>query len=301
MSYLFNPDESSINMELIIEQNGREKIFKIDKGVTKVGSASICDIKLPPQIGAPLQLQIFYAVQQPDFCRVLNIGPEILVNYQGNRQKLASSANFEMRNGAELFIDNCKLTFKLPAASGVTRTSSSIDASLSFPNPVLYPDSPSVGTLTVRNKGKSASCQFQVRVSGLPGECFRVDPPPVLHPNGQGQSLVHLFHRVRYPQAGFHELKLIVSASDTYPGEEVVIRQQIYVKHVFDAKIELLDDRPPGSVLEKHPAASFSRSDSESFAAPIAAVSPAIVPSVDKVRKLEQNIPEDYWTDTDVE
>lgn len=290
-------------MELIlIEQNGREKSFPINKGVVRVGSAPICDIKLPSQTSAPLQLQIFYSVQQPDRCKVMNIGPEIWVNRQGSRQKLASSTNLEMSSGDELFIDTCKLIFKLPATSGVMRASSSIDASLSFPNPVLYPDIPNVGILTIRNTGKSASCQFQVRVNGLPGDCFRVDPPPMLHPNAQEQFLVYLFHRGRYPKAGFHEIKLIISASSTYPGEEVVIRQQIYVMPIFQTEIELQDDLPVRDiVIEKHPAASFSPADSESFATPIAAVSATTAQPAQKARKLEQNIPEAYWAETDAQ
>ena len=289
-------------MELIlIEQNGLEKSFSIEKGVTRVGSAPVCDVKLSPQIGAPLQLQIFYAAQQPDRCKVLNIGPEIQVNCQGSRQKLVSSASLEMRGGDELFIDTCKLVFKLPASSGVMRASSSIDASLSFPNPVLYPDIPNVGTLTIRNTGKSASCQFQVRVNGLPGDCFRIDPAPLMYPDAQEHFLVHLFHRERYPRAGFHELKLIISASKTYPGEEVMIRQPIYVMPLFRTEIELQDDLPVRDiVIEKQPTASFSPSDPETPVAPIAVVSAVTVQPVEKVRKLEQNVPEDYWTQTDV-
>ena len=284
---------------LLIEKNGREKAFPIHKGVTRLGSASTCDVQLSPQICAPLQLQIFYAVQQPDRCKVMNIGPEIWVNHQGNRQKLASSANIEMMSGDEILIDSYKFVFKLPTPSGITRKSSSIDASLSFPNPILYPDIPNIGTLTIRNTGKSASCQFQVRVNGLPGDCFRIDPTPLLHPNAEEHFLIHLFHRARYPKAGFHEIKLIISASNTYPGEEVIIRQQIYVTPIFDAKIELQDDLPISNlVVEKHPLAAFSPSDSDALIAPIVAVSAVTTQPAEKVLQLEQNSTEDYWAET---
>lgn len=287
-------------MELLLtEKNGREKSYPLHKGVTRVGSAPFCDVQLPLQGIAPLQLQIFYAVQQPDRCKVINIGPEIWVNQQGSRQKLTSSSTLEMVSGDELLIDTNRLIFKLPATSGVTRTSSSIATALSFPNPVLYPDIPSVGTLTLRNTGKSASCQFQVRVSGLPGDCFRIDPAPLLYPNAEEHFLLHLFHRGRYPKAGFHEIKLIISASNTYPGDEVIIRQQIYVTPIFDAKMELQDDLPVNNLIkEKHPMASFSRADADALVPPIAAVSATTVQPVEKVRKLEQNIPEDYWAET---
>jgi len=262
---------------LLIEQNGLETSFPIDKGVTRVGSASNCHVKLPAKIGAPLQLQVFYALQQPDRCKVQNIGPEIWVKCQGSRQKLATSTSLEMRSGDELFIDTCKLIFTLSSSSGVMRTSSSFDASLSFPHPVLYPDIPNVGTLTIRNTGKSASCQFQVRVNGLPGDCFQIDPAPLLHPGAQEHFLIHLFHRERYPRAGFHEIKLIISASNTYPGEEVMICQQIYVMPFSQTEIELQDDLPVRDIVtEKHPIASFSPSDSGTPAASIAAVGAVI-------------------------
>ena len=294
-------------MELIvIEKNGRQKTFQVEKGVTRVGSSAVCDVKLSSAEVQPLHLQIFYSLRQPDRCKVLNIGSEISVNIQGNRQRLLSSASLEMTGGDEILIDTYKLLFRLPILSGIIRTSNFIDAALSFPTPVLYAEIPTIGTLTVCNTGKNPSCQFQVRVGGLPGDCFRLDPVPMMYPDVPEQFLVYIFHQKRYPKAGFHEIKLTISEINAYPGEEVILRQQIYVMPVFETTLELQDDMPPREVVSEKPLGMTSsmpnRESSASAVAPSLSSSPNQPDSAtsQQVRKLQQGAPEDYWTETGV-
>ena len=53
---------------------------------------------------------------------------------------------------------------------------------------------------------------------------------------------VQLFHRQLYPAAGFQNLNIRVSACDSYPGEQVVIDQGIFVTPVFEQSLEIIDD-----------------------------------------------------------
>jgi hypothetical protein len=242
---------------------------------------------------------------------VLNLGSELRVNRQGGQLLLGSFSNLDLGAGDEILIDTYTLTFRLPTFIGITRASASIAASLLFQDTVLFPDAANIAVLTLHNTGKVFPCQFQVRLNGLPGDCFRIDPVPLLHANAQEQIRISLFHRTTYPTAGFHELKLSVSAPKAYPGEEVLIRQKIYVKPFFEPAIALQDDFPARAVvldgpkpvedLPQPPASPTPREtplEPEPPPVPVADVSKPRF--VERVLKLEQNAPDDYWNEASV-
>jgi len=300
-------------MELLIsEQNGWTKSFEVQKGVTRIGNLPTNDISLSAPTIAPLHLQIFYSPQQPQSCKVLNLGTEILISRQGNQQKLDSYTTIELGGGDELSLDVYKIALKLPVSTGIMRSSSSIEASLLFAETVLHPDMLNVGILSIKNTGKKQFCQFRVHLSGLTGDCFQIDPAPLMHPDAQEQLHITLFHRGLYPKAGFQEIKLSVSAPESYPGEEVVICQGIYVMPFFDIALELHDDLPAHEIIIEGSKSEHSSQALDSLSVhsvekaspadlatdPIVISEPATTRPIDRIVKLESPAVDDYWNES---
>ena len=71
---------------------------------------------------------------------------------------------------------------------------------------------------------------------------MQVDPVPLLYPGAQEDVRVQLFHRKLYPAAGAQELIIVVSSPASYPGEQVIIRQGIYVNPVLEHTVKIIDD-----------------------------------------------------------
>jgi hypothetical protein len=117
-----------------------------------------------------------------------------------------------------------------------------MQASLSFSSIVLRPEFALEGKLVVKNLGNNEGSQFQIELKGLPQDCYLIDPFPRLYPGAQEEIRLRLFHHSTYPDAGRRTLYIIVTAPESYPGEEISIQQNIYVAPVFDQKLELLDD-----------------------------------------------------------
>jgi hypothetical protein len=231
-------------MELIIsEENGWNKPLKIEKAITRLGSAPTNDVQLLSQEIAPVHLQIYYLEETPFSCRVFNLGSDLPV-WQGDQQLILNSfATMQIRNGSEIELGPYRIQFKLPLAATMLQESSAIQASFKFPaDSVLQPNSIATGWLTIKNAGSEYDCQFEITVSGIPADCLQFDPAPLSYPGAQEDVQVQIFHRGQAPQAGFQNLTITVTSPDTYPGEKVIINQGIYVMPVFEQSLEISDD-----------------------------------------------------------
>ncbi len=113
---------------------------------------------------------------------------------------------------------------------------------LSFSDATLRSESATTGVLSLKNTGLESACQFEVLLQGFPVDCMQVDPVPLLYPGAQEDVRVQLFHRKLYPAAGAQELVVMVSSPTSYPGEQVVIRQGIYVAPVLEHSVKIFDD-----------------------------------------------------------
>jgi len=230
-------------MELMmIDQHGWTKSVKIEKAITRVGSAAGNDIQLHSKKIAPVHLQFIYSPELPASCKLVNLATEIVVRGNDDEYQLPRLGTIEIRDGDEIELGEFRLGLKIPLIAEYLQRSSVIDASLSFQDAVMRSEMATVGQLTVKNIGQQTDCQFKVVLSGLPEDCYQVDPIPLMYPDAQEDVRVQLFHQKHYPQVGFHDLYFSITAPANYPGEEMIIKQGIYVVPVFDQRLELIDD-----------------------------------------------------------
>jgi len=239
-------------MELkVTEVNGWSKVIDLKKAITRIGSAPTADIQLPSNSIAPLHLQILSDPDLPTGCRVVNMAGELEVWNNGSAFPFSPFATHNISDKDEIQLGEYRLAFSLPFSAAILRSSTSIEASLTFSDSLLQPGLPLDGLLLVKNTGGRDACQFQVTLSGLPEDCCRIDPIPLLYPGAQEEVRIRLFHNITYPPPGLHELLLAVNAPLDYPGEEFVIRQGIYVAPVFRQTLEVVDDLAPPSAEAK--------------------------------------------------
>jgi hypothetical protein len=230
-------------MELmIIDKNGWSKILPIQKAITRIGSDPTNEIQLESDLISPVHLQIIYSPEYPSRCKLINLSDEVIVHTGFDDITLLSYQTIDLRDGFEIKAGGFRLIPKLPLAAGTMQTSNKIDASLSFPDPILRPGYPAVGYLTITNKGDQPDCQFDITLQGLAEDCWEVDPIPLMYPGAQESTRVELFHRGHYPEAGSQEIILSITAPEHYPSEELVIKQEVIVLPVYKQSLEIIDD-----------------------------------------------------------
>jgi len=230
-------------MELIVfEQSGWIKPVKIEKSITRVGSAAGNDVQIDSTNISPVQLQIIYSPEQANRCKVMNLSGTLNLKSSGKLSALPAFTTVDMYDGDEIELAEYRLQVKLPLNSSLLKTSSVIDASLRFSDPVLRPEYPTTGQLTIKNNGEREAGQFLVSITGLPEDCFHIDPVPLMYPGAQEETGICLFHHMTYPLAGYHTLTVTVSAPDTYPGEVLLLQQKLFVSPVARQGLEISDD-----------------------------------------------------------
>ncbi|KPL76915.1 hypothetical protein ADN00_09970 [Ornatilinea apprima] len=293
----------------IIGQNGWTKSVKIEKAITRVGSAPSCDLQIQAPEVSPEHLQLFFLQESPATCQVLNLGAGVLFRQGGqSAADLPAYAVASAQNGDEIWLGDYRIQFDLPLSNRSVQTSQVVEATLEFPNAILRPDLVTAGRIFIRHVGPQPTCQFQVTLSGLPAGCVQVDPLPLLFSGGAGEAGVRLFHRGQSPRAGFHDLTITITAPETYPGEQAVLQQRVYVSPVFEQSLELQDDlagarlAQPTVMVEPPPAAPQVTLPAEPDILPTAWEAAAI-PAPQPVRvgepapkpKLVRNPSENFW------
>ena len=230
-------------MELmIVDKNGWSKSVNINKAITQVGAAPDNDIYLKSNKIAPVHLQLIYSPQYSSNCMLTNISNEIVIRTDLEEYLLPQFETMEVRDGDEIELGDYRIIPKLPFAAGYVQTASLIDASIVFQDATLRPNYTTTGQLTIINVGDQPDCQFDVTVQGLPNNCYQIDPIPLMFPGAQENVRVRLFHRGHFPQAGSYDIVFTITAPKHYPGEELVIKQEIFVAPVFKHAIEIIDD-----------------------------------------------------------
>ncbi|MEA2008630.1 MAG: FHA domain-containing protein [Chloroflexota bacterium] len=229
---------------MIIDQKGWSKSVKVEKTITRVGTASGNDIQLHSAKIAPVHLQFILSPDLPSSCKLVNLAGEVVIRTGSNEQQFPSFGTIDVRDGDEVELGEFRLVIKIPLAAEYVQTTSVVEAVLSFPNAVLRPGYATRGLLTIKNNGSQTDCQFKVALSGLPTDCYHIDPIPLLYPDAQEDVLVQLFSRGHYPKAGLHDVFFTITSPANYPGEEMIIKQGVYVVPVFDQTLEIVDDMP---------------------------------------------------------
>jgi hypothetical protein len=81
-----------------------------------------------------------------------------------------------------------------------------------------------------------------VTVDGLSSECYRVDPLPILYPGAEEDVRIQFFHRSVTPPAGYHHIIVTITAPLSYPGEQVILQQELYVNPSLQTGLQVKDD-----------------------------------------------------------
>ena len=239
----------------IIEANGWSKSVKLIKSITLVGSSAGCDIVLNSNQITPVHAQILCSTDLPTGCRLVNFAAPIRIHSMGADLSIDPFSARDIQQEDELVLGDYRIVFDLPLSTEFVQKTSSMEAALSFSNAVLRPEYPLEGKLVVKNLGKGGGTQVQVELKGLPPDCYLIDPIPLLYSGAQEEIRVRLFHKTLYPEAGIQSIFLVVTAPNSYPGEELSIQQKIYVAPVFDQKLEVQDDIAEEEALQRQKAA----------------------------------------------
>jgi len=278
-------------MKLIITDfNNWEKSILLDKAVFRVGASTNNDIQLDSPNIAPTHLQFNYLPEKFG-CKVLNLGSDLTIKQGAYQDVLQSYASAIFQNGEEILLGDYRIRLELPLITKTIQNSKAIHASLEFPDTTLYPHTPTVGWLTVQNSGEESPSQFHLSVSGLPADCVKIDPIPLLYSGAQEKVRIQLFHRGQYPHAGLTELSIRVFAPGDYPGEQVLIEQGIYVTPIFEQELIFDEDAP---LMEETSAAPSANTPD-----PDLGLSPSTTSSASDVvppPPPEEEIPAPTWT-----
>jgi hypothetical protein len=228
-------------MELfIVAKSGWSKSIETDEGVIRIGSASSNDIQLQSPTIAPVHIQILHPSKTDSSCTVVSLSDEITAKVSREVHRLPPCAAMDVHDGDEILLGDYSIILCLPSSSKVVKSARAIEAALSLPDAVLRTACTTAGTLTIKNTGEHSACQFQVEIEGLARDCFEIDPVPLLYSGGQDQVGIRIFHQISHPPAGLQTFALKVSAPEIYPGEEFMIRQDLYVAPAFEQALELL-------------------------------------------------------------
>ncbi len=102
-------------MELIMmDRNGWSKSLKVEKTLTRIGTAATNDIQLKSKGIAPVHLQIIYSTDLPSKCQLVNLAAEIIVQTDEGMYQLPRLSTIEIRNGDEIELGEYRIALKIP-------------------------------------------------------------------------------------------------------------------------------------------------------------------------------------------
>ena len=111
----------------------------------------------------------------------------------------------------------------------------------SLPSPVLRPEHPLEGIVSVRNLGNQPGVQFKLEVDGWEPDCYQIGPGPILFPNVEKGVFLQIEHpRGPTPPAGRHQIRIRATAPETYPGEIATVIREIEVLPYYHHVLRLL-------------------------------------------------------------
>ena len=237
----------------IMDTGGWSRTFALEKNRVMVGSAPFNDLVLSEERGggiAPTHLQLFYTPGETSSLRVVNLVNRPLTVRAPNShvdRTIAASGSGWLQNGDRLEVGDFQLKITLSAQGGIIQSTRSehLGVTLELPGHELRPDSSLAGRLTLVNFGEQSRCQFEITLEGLPDECFKLDPAPLLYPGGKEQLQIRFFHRGILPPAGPVNITLRACAPNAYPTELVIIDETLFVMPVFCFDLTIAETRPP--------------------------------------------------------
>lgn len=230
----------------LFEANQHQRRILTRGAITYIGSADLADIQLQSDQIDPYHLQLVYWEGMPSECKVVNLSQTPVAIGNHSKTILAPQEFINLTDGNEIRIAHYRIVVHLSPVSKVLASSESIKASFSFPDTVLPPKTVMETQLTILNSGSDDDCQFQVEVRGLPVDCYKIDPIPLMYSGAVERVKLLIYHRKTHPAAGPLEIELRITAPQNYPGEEFVLRQGFVVSPVFEYGLEFESDQIDG-------------------------------------------------------
>jgi hypothetical protein len=237
----------------ITNKYGWQKTIDLGKALLTIGSSRSVDINLPEEQGAgaaPLHLQLISPKTAGQPYRIINLaGDPLEITAGPSRSVLIRPRTPQtLQNGDVLVLGEFTLAFSLQNERGVRieQRSANLGMLLELPHLQLRNEKRLAGLLTLTNYGENRRCQFTIELDGLPDECFRVSPAPLLYPGASEQVEIQFFHRGDRPSAGKNPVSINASASQAYPQETVSITLDLQVEAVnkYTLAFETPDEQP---------------------------------------------------------
>ncbi len=227
---------------LLVEKNGWSKPVRIERAITTIGSGSDSNIQLPSTNINSDHLQLLFSVETPSKCKLVNLASTVSVLSNQTPFQIKTYDSLDLLNGDQIFLGDYTISIKLDSSPNRIQTGEIINAELNIRELTLNPGFGIIGLITVKNSGSQSACQFQIEIEGLPEGCYQLDPVPLLYPGGSEEVRLKIFHVGHAPAAGNHTFYIRVTSPESYPGEECVIDQNIFVTPTPNYTITLIDD-----------------------------------------------------------
>ncbi len=231
----------------VVDINGWEKTFSLEKAILMVGSAPHNDIILPSTHGSgvsALHLQLIHPQADQDNLQVLNLSTSQVVLKRPTLLDgipIAGNTSRGLENGDSLQLGEFTLTFDIQPTFGIVRKvrTDHLGLSLTLPGRQLRSGSRLSGQISLINYGENSRCQFEIELVGLPAQCYQIDPAPILYPKSEEHLQIRFFHRGTAPVAGFQTFTLRVTAPMAYPLEEAVLTETLDVTPIYQFGMQI--------------------------------------------------------------
>ena len=245
----------------VIDKAGWSRVFALDKAIILIGNDPVSDILLPagPEITTtPVSLQLICEGQSPTRIKAINLRHNIIPRFNLNSLRsnpILPQQSTELVEGDQLTIGSYLLVFSLTGQGfRLAQRSEHLGVELLLPALDLCPDASLDGEIRLTNFSQQVHLQLDLDIEGLPRECYRIDPAPLLHAGGSETLSVRFFHRGSQPPMGACQAILKAAAPHAFVLETVTIPFSLNVKPLaaFQASFGELS-APPEPQFESNP------------------------------------------------
>ncbi len=240
----------------ITNKFGWSKTVEFQKALLTIGRSKTNDVVLEEEQGAgaeALHLQLVCPKTGDAAYRIINLSgqPLEIVDGPSAGTLIKSRTPQILHNGDVLVLGEFTLAFDLQTERGVCieRRSANLGMKLELPHAHLRPEKKLAGVLTLTNYGATRRCQFTIEVDGLPNDCLRVSPAPLLYPGASEEVEIQFFHRGTRPPAGRQPVRISACASQAYPQEIISLSLDLLVEAVRKYTLAFENEEVPQPVV----------------------------------------------------
>lgn len=265
----------------VTDKAGWSRVFALEKAIILIGNDPVSDIILPAgaeTTTAPVSLQLICEAQSPTRIKAINLRHNIIPRFNLNSLRsnpILPQQTTELVEGDQLTLGSYLLVFSLTGQGfRLAQRSEQLGVELLLPSLDLSHDAVLDGEIRLTNFSQQVHLQLDLDIVGLPHECYRIDPAPLLHAGGSETLSVRFIHRGSQPPVGVCQITLKAAAPHAFVLESVSIPFTLNVKPVvaFEASFGELGTPP-------EPQLAVGPKRPRVYAAP-AAEKPAVAPSM---------------------